>query len=150
MLRKAIYNIPLIRKTISKIPMRISLPLLITAPVVGVVIVLSAIAFLEGQSTANDLMEQNLAQIQDRIEERLDDLLNLPNRIQQVNTNLVTEGRVDLQNLRSWRKTLFEQAQIFSGLSSITWGGAERSYAVAKFAGIGPGSAAKPPAGRQA
>ena len=74
MLRKTIYNIPLLRKIISKIPMRVSLPLLITAPVVGVVIVLSAIAFLEGQSTANDLMEQNLAQIQDRIEERLDDL----------------------------------------------------------------------------
>ena len=125
MLRKTIYNIPLLRKIISKIPMRVSLPLLITAPVVGVVIVLSAIAFLEGQSTANDLMEQNLAQIQDRIEERLDDLLNLPNRIQQVNANRIREGWLDLQDLRSWRKTLFEQAQIFRGLSSITWGGAD-------------------------
>ena len=133
MLRKAIYNIPLFRKTISKIPMRISLPLLFTAPVVGVVIVLSAIAFLEGQSAANDLMEQNLAQIQDRIEERLDDLLNLPNRIQQVNTNLIREGWLDLQNLRSWRKTLFEQALIFSGLSSITWGSADgRSVGIAR------------------
>ena len=122
MLRKTILNIPLFRETISKIPMRISLPLLITAPVVGVVIVLSAIAFLEGQSTANDLMEQNLAQIQDRIEERLDDLLNSPNRIQQVNTNLIREGWLDLQNLRSWRKTLFELAQTFSGVSSIYLG----------------------------
>jgi hypothetical protein len=68
MLRKTIYNIPFFRKTISKIPMRISLPLLFTAPVVGVVIILSAIAFLEGQSTANDLMEQNLVQIQNHIE----------------------------------------------------------------------------------
>jgi sigma-B regulation protein RsbU (phosphoserine phosphatase) len=136
MLRKTIYNIPLLRKIISKIPMRISLPLLITAPVVGVVIVLSAIAFLEGQSTANDLMEQNLAQIQDRIEERLDDLLNLPNRIQQVNTNLIREGWLDLQNLRSWRKTLFEQAQIFRGLSSITWGSADgRSVGIARNPG---------------
>ncbi len=50
MLGKTIYNIPLFRETISKISMRISLPLRITAPVVGVVIVLSAIAFLEGQS----------------------------------------------------------------------------------------------------
>ncbi len=136
MLRKTIYNIPLLRKIISKIPMRISLPLLITTPVVGVVIVLSAIAFLEGQSTANDLMEQNLVQIQDRIEERLDDLLNLPNRIQQVNTNLIREGWLDLQNLHSWRKTLLEQAQIFRGLSSITWGGADgRSVGIARNPG---------------
>jgi hypothetical protein len=82
MLRKTIYNIPLFRETISKIPMRISLPLLFAAPVVGVVIVLSAIAFLEGQSAANDLMEQNLAQIQDRIEERLNDLLDSADKCQ--------------------------------------------------------------------
>jgi sigma-B regulation protein RsbU (phosphoserine phosphatase) len=133
MIRKTIYKIPLLPKIISKIPMRISLPLLITAPVVGVVIVLSAIAFLEGQSTANDLMEQNLVQIQDRIEERLDDLLNSPSRIQRVNTNLIREGWLDLQNLRSWHKTLFEQAQAFSGLSSITWGGADgRSVGIAR------------------
>jgi sigma-B regulation protein RsbU (phosphoserine phosphatase) len=136
MLGKIIYNMPLFRKTISKIPMRISLPLLFAAPVVGVVIVLSAIAFLEGQSAANDLMEQNLAQIQDRIEERLNDLLNLPNRIQQINANLIREGWLDLQNLRSWRNTLFEQAQIFSGLSSITWGGADgRSVGIAREPG---------------
>ena len=132
MLRKIIYNIPLFRKTISKIPIRISLPLLFTAPVVGVVIVLSAIAFLEGQSAANDLMEQNLVQIQDHIEERLDDLLNTPNWIQQLNTSLIKEGRLDLQNLRSWRKILFEQARTFSGLSSITYGAADgRSVGIA-------------------
>jgi sigma-B regulation protein RsbU (phosphoserine phosphatase) len=132
MLRKIIYNIPIFRKTISKIPMKISLPLLFTAPVVGVVIVLSAIAFLEGQSAANDLMEQNLVQIQDHIEERLDDLLNMPNWIQRLNTSLIKDGRLDLQNLRSWRKILFEQTRTFSGLSSITWGGADgRSVGIA-------------------
>jgi sigma-B regulation protein RsbU (phosphoserine phosphatase) len=101
-----------------------------------VVIVLSAIAFIEGQSAANDLMEQNLAQIQDRIEERLDDLLNSPIRIQQVNAILITKGWLDLQNLRSWRKTLFEQAQAFNGLSSITWGGADgRSVGISRDPG---------------
>jgi sigma-B regulation protein RsbU (phosphoserine phosphatase) len=136
MLRKTIYNIPLFRKTISKIPMRISLPLLFTAPVVGVVIVLSTIAFLEGQSAANDLMEQNLVQIQDHIEERLDDLLNTPNWIQQLNTSLIKEGRLDPQNLRSWRKILFEQARTFSGLSSITYGAADgRSVGIAHDTG---------------
>jgi sigma-B regulation protein RsbU (phosphoserine phosphatase) len=127
MLRKTIYSIPFFRRTISKIPMRISLPLLFTAPVIGVVIVLSAIAFLAAQSTVNDLMEQNLGQIQDRIEERLDDLLKVPDRVQQINANLLREGWLDLQNLRSWRKTLFEQIQTFSELSSITWGGADGS-----------------------
>ena len=132
MLRKAVYHIPVFRRTISKIPMRISLPLLFTAPVVGVVIVLSALAFLEGRSTANDLMEQNLVQIQDHIEERLDDLLNMPNLIQQLNTSLITEGRLDPNNLRSWRNILFEQARTFSGISSIEYGAADgRSVRIA-------------------
>ena len=68
------------RKTLSRIPMKISLPLVFTAPVIVVVIVLSAIAYLESNSAASDLMAQNLVQIQEHIEERLHDLLNLPGR----------------------------------------------------------------------
>ena len=58
---------------VSKIPMKISLPLLFTAPVICVVIFLSIIAFSEGKTEANDLMAQNLVQIHDHIEERLDE-----------------------------------------------------------------------------
>jgi hypothetical protein len=54
--------------------MKISLPLLYTAPVFGVVIFLSIITFSKGKNAANDLMAQNLVQIHDHIEERLDDL----------------------------------------------------------------------------
>ncbi|MEJ2283665.1 MAG: SpoIIE family protein phosphatase [Desulfobacterales bacterium] len=113
------------RETLSKIPMKISLPLVFTAPVIVVVILLSAIAYIEANSAVNDLMAQNLSQIQDHIEERLEDLLNLPRRIQRVNANLIREGHLNLKYLRSWRTTLFEQAQAFKGLSSIKWGSAD-------------------------
>ena len=59
---------------ISKIPMKISVPLLLTAPVIAVVIILSVIAYVEGKSTANELMAQNLAQIHEHIEKRLKNL----------------------------------------------------------------------------
>ena len=71
MFRPDVSKILRFRKTISKIPMKISLPLVFTAPVIVVVIVLSAIAFIEANSAVNDLMAQNLSQIQDHIEERL-------------------------------------------------------------------------------
>ncbi len=125
MFRPNISKILLFRKTIAKIPMKISLPLIFTAPVIVVVIVLSTIAYLEANSAVNDLMAQNLVQIQDHIEERLDDLLNLPSRIQRVNANLIRQDHLNLKHLRSWRHTLFEQAQAFKGLSSITWGSAD-------------------------
>ena len=116
--------------------MKLSLPLVFTAPVIVVVIVLSAIAYIEANSAINDLMAQNLSQIQDHIEERLDDLLNLPSRIQRVNANLIRQGYLNLNHLRSWRATLFEQAQAFKGLSSITWGSADgRSVGIAHHLG---------------
>ena len=126
----------MLRKIISKIPMKISLPFLFTMPVISVVIVLSAIAWVEGHSTANNLMAQNLAQIQDHIKERLDDLLNVPNRIQRINAYLIREGWLSTQNLRSWQLTLFEQIQTFNGIRKITWGGEDgSSVGIARFSG---------------
>ena len=119
---------------ISKIPMKISFPLLFTAPVFAVVIFLSIITFSEGKNAANDLMAQNLVQIHDHIEERLDDLLNLPNHIQRINASLIMEGWLDLKKLRAWQATLIEQTMTFKGLSSITWGGSDgRSVGVARY-----------------
>ena len=119
---------------ISKIPMKVSLPLLFTAPVFLVVIFLSIIAFTEGKNTASDLMAQNLVQIHDHIEERLNDLLNLPNHIQRINASLIMEGWLDLKKLRAWQPTLIEQVFTLKGLSSITWGGSDgRSVGVARY-----------------
>jgi len=121
------------KSIISKIPMKISVPLLLTAPVIAVVIILSVIAYVEGQSTANELMAQNLALIHEHIEKRLKDFLNLPKQIQQLNANLIGEGLINLENLRSWRKVLLEQVQAFDGLSGITWGSVDgRSVGISR------------------
>ena len=122
------------RLLVSKIPMKISVPLLLAAPVFIAVVVVSMIAYSDAKSTAKDLIEQNLARIHDHIEERLKDLLNLPSRIQQVNANLIQEGKINLKDLRSWRQMLFDQAQAFKGLSSIAWGGSDgRSVRIARY-----------------
>jgi sigma-B regulation protein RsbU (phosphoserine phosphatase) len=120
------------RSIISKIPIKISVPLLLTVPVFSVVLILSVIAWIDGKSTANDLMEQNMIRIHDRTEERLKELLNLPKRIQLINTNLIGKDLLRLNSLRSWRQILFYQIQAFNGLSSITWGSADgRSVGIA-------------------
>lgn len=105
--------------------MKISVPLLFAAPVFIAVIVLSTLAFIQSTSTANELMSQNLDQIHDHIEERLDELLNLPARIQKVNANLIRNGLLELGDLRSWSRALIEQARSLESLSSITWGDAK-------------------------
>jgi serine phosphatase RsbU (regulator of sigma subunit) len=111
----------MIKSRISKIPMKISVPLMLTAPVLGVVIILSIIAFTQAKSTVNELMAQHLVQIHDQIETGLQNYLNLPKQIQLLNSNLIEEGLIDLDNLRAWRPILLEQVKVFDGLSSITW-----------------------------
>ena len=54
-------------------------------------------------------MAQNIAQIHDRIEEQLGDLLNLPDRIQHIDANLIIENLLQVKKLRSWQRILFEQ-----------------------------------------
>lgn len=122
------------KSIISKIPMKISVPLLLAAPVLGVVLILSIIAFTEAKSTVNVLMAQHLAQIHDQIEKGLKDFLNLPKQIQRLNTNLIEEGLINLGNLRAWRPVLFEQIQVFDGLSSITWVSADgQSVGISRY-----------------
>ncbi len=126
----------MLRPTLSKIPIKISVPLLLTAPVIVAVGVLSVIAFGQAQSTANDLMEQSLAQIHDRIEERLRDLLNHPYRIQRINADLIIEDLLHMEKLRAWQQMLYGQLQTFKGISSITWGGADgRSVGITRYPG---------------
>ena len=79
-------------------------------------------------------MEQNLSQIHNYIKERFNDLLDLPNRIQRVNANLILKEWLKIKNLRAWQEMLLEQAQTFNGLSSITWGGADGgSVGIARY-----------------
>jgi sigma-B regulation protein RsbU (phosphoserine phosphatase) len=112
------------RAIISKIPIKFSAPLVLTAPVLVVAIALSALAFVHGRSAVEDLTAQNLVQIHDRIEKQLDDLLEVPGRINRINANLIEQGKLDLSDMRGWRTTLLEQMQAFDVLSSVAWGGA--------------------------
>jgi sigma-B regulation protein RsbU (phosphoserine phosphatase) len=114
----------MIRSIITRIPVRISMPFVLTLPVLGVVLVLSFLAFVQGRTAVNDLMAQNLDQIHLQITKQLDDLLTVPSRINRVNAHLISRQKLDLSEIREWRHTFFEQMQAFDMLSSIAWGGA--------------------------
>ena len=114
----------MIRSIFTRIPVRISMPFVLTLPVLGVVLVLSFLAFVQGKTTANDLMAQNLDQIHLQITKQLDELLKIPSRINHINAHLISQHKLDLSDIREWRHTFFEQMQAFDMISSIAWGGA--------------------------
>ena len=109
----------------SKLPLRMSAPLVLSLPVLTAVAVLSLIAFWQARSAANKLAGDQLVEIHGRIDQRLSDLLKMPARINRINAQMIDEDRLDLVDLRSWRGFLYEQAMAFDMLSGMLWGSTE-------------------------
>ena len=113
------------RSFASKLPLKISAPVVLSLPVLVAVAVLSLITFWQARSAASKLAGHQLGEIHARIDQRLDGLFRMPARINRINANLIDEERVDLADLRSWRDFLYEEAMAFEMLSGILWGSAE-------------------------
>ncbi|QDS99161.1 SpoIIE family protein phosphatase [Adhaeretor mobilis] len=109
----------------SKLPLRISAPIVLSLPVLIAVAVLSLIAFWQARSAANKMANDQIVEIHKRIDQQLGDLLSMPARINRINAQMLDEDRLDLGDLRSWRAFLYEQAMAFEMLSGILWGSAE-------------------------
>lgn len=110
------------RPVISNIPTKVLAPILLTVPVLISVVVLSSVAFFHGRSAVRHLASENLAEIQDRIHTQVGKLLDSPARLNQINENLIRQGKLDLNNIRQWRQTLVAQAKAFERISAIVWG----------------------------
>ena len=98
------------RALFSKLPLRVSAPIVLSLPVLTAVAVLSLIAFWLARSAANKLANDQLVEIHRRIDQQLSDLLKTPARINRINAQMVEDGRLDLVDLRTWRQFLYGQA----------------------------------------
>lgn len=115
----------MLRSILKNIPIKFTAPLLVAAPVLVAVVLLSVIAFLQGRWTANNLASQNMKQIHGRIEERIEGLIEMPPRINRLNEQLIRDGKLNLDDLQSWQKTIAQQKIVFDDLTGIMWGGAD-------------------------
>lgn len=123
---------------ISKLPLRVTMPLILVIPVIVTAVALFAIAAIQGRASASRLAWENLVLIHNGILNRVDVLLTLPGRSNQLNATLIREGKLDTSDLRSWSKTLLAEARGMVGLSSFVWG-SESGHAVmlSRYAGEG-------------
>lgn len=107
------------------VPIKITAPILVAVPVLAAVIVISILAFVHGRSAANDLASQNVGQIHSRIEARINGLLSMTQRVNELTVQLVENEQLDIDHLRSWQGTLHENAQLFNEVSGIMYGSSE-------------------------
>ncbi len=109
---------------LGRVSIRILLPLLMGLPVAVAAFVLVTLWSDSARQTARALNEAEMAQIHERINDRLDMLLNVPARATRIQRGHILAGRLDQDELRSWRKPLFEFAEAMDMISGVSWGDA--------------------------
>ncbi|MEQ8843835.1 MAG: SpoIIE family protein phosphatase [Phycisphaerales bacterium] len=110
---------------LGRISVRFLLPLLMALPVAVAAFVLVALWSGHAHDTARTLNGVEMSQIHGRIYERLNTLLRMPARATRVHRNHILEGRLDPDDLRSWRAPLHDFTQAMDMFSGITWGDAQ-------------------------
>ncbi len=107
---------------LSRLPIKVSAPLLVGIPVLLVGSGLLVRWNLQSREAVRELADQNIQQIHDMVSTKVIDLLSIPPRVCRLNRDLLLTGMLDPDDLPSWRETFIDELMAFDMLSSITWG----------------------------
>jgi len=120
----------------SRMPLRVSVPLIFLSPVLLVAVVLSTISYVQSHATARDLTRRHLEQIHQRIDAHVDRLLAAPGQINAINRSLIEQGKLPLDDLPAWRETITAQLRAEPILSSVAFGDSEgRATWICRYVG---------------
>jgi sigma-B regulation protein RsbU (phosphoserine phosphatase) len=103
------------------VSLRVLGPLLIAGPVLLAVMVMTALAWVQGQRSAEALAAEVADRAAARIEGRLVELVTLPARVNGIMAALVTEGYLDRDDLAGWRPLLRRQLIAYDDLGYVTF-----------------------------
>ena len=112
----------MIRSALSRIPIRIIVPLILTLPVLIVAVVLSLVAFTQGRRTTDDLATQLLHEVHGRIQNRVGTLLRVPARVNQINFDAYRMGQLKLDDVEQLDEYFWRQLKTFEEISYIDVG----------------------------
>ncbi len=110
------------KKLISRLPIKIAAPLILTVPVVVVAVALSIVAFAQGQRAADDLATQLLHEIHGRIQNRVGTLLRAPARVNQINFDAYRMGQLELDDVEQLEEYFWRQLKTFGEVSYVEVG----------------------------
>jgi two-component system sensor histidine kinase ChiS len=117
-----------ISKISGKVPLRTILVVPFLLQIFGVVGIVGYLSFRNGQETVDELANQLMGEIGDRIEERLTTYTATPPLVTQINADAIRINQLDLTDLRSWKPHLFQQNQRFDSLTYIYFGSQRGDY----------------------
>ncbi|HBW56730.1 MAG TPA: hypothetical protein DEF27_02565, partial [Oscillatoriales bacterium UBA8482] len=109
----------LLAKTIGKLPLRTVLILPFVVQITATVGLVGYFSFKNGQKDIENLAQQLINQVSNRVQENLQFFLETPEQINQTNSNQIKLGFLNTNNLYPWEKYLWRQVQLYPDITFI-------------------------------
>jgi signal transduction histidine kinase/DNA-binding response OmpR family regulator len=106
-------------KVSRKVPLRLVLVVPFVLQTLGSVGLVGYLAWRNGQQAVNDLAEQLISQTKQSVSQRLDTYLASPWQINQLNSDAIARGKLELYDTKTAGRTFWKQAKMFPGISYI-------------------------------
>lgn len=124
-----------ITKKISQISSQIPLRMILVIPFVLQIIVVVGLtgylSFRNGQKAVNGLVAQLLEEVHSRISQHLNTFLYTPYRVNQINTNLINLGLLDIKNPDLLERHFWQQIKEFKSITFIYFGNNQGGFVLA-------------------
>jgi two-component system sensor histidine kinase ChiS len=109
----------LITKVSGRFHIRIVLIVPFTLQIMVAVGLTGYLSYRNGQEAVNDLATQLHHEITDRIQQYINNYLEIPSLVVRINTDAIYNNKLNLKELHSWLPHLYKQSQLFDSLSYI-------------------------------
>lgn len=107
------------RARLTNVPLRWVLTLPYVVPMVGAFLIIGCLSHRNGQMTVEALGQQLMAESNERVIQALEAHLQPPHQINQLHSNSVQQGRLDLQDLPALEVKLFSTLEQFEAVSAV-------------------------------
>ncbi len=108
---------PSIYRVSRNLPLRVILIVPFILQTFGAVGLVGYLSFRNGQTAVNDVANQLLHEINDRVKQNLNTYLKIPHQVNQINAAAIRNGQLKLQNTQQLEKYFWTQLQIFDTLT---------------------------------
>lgn len=121
---------------LSRLSIRLTIPALLTLPPILACILLIVLASGRARAAIDRIVLNGFALTHNRILDRIDEMVSTPQKLNELNHQLIQAGTLDLSDLASWDTVLRREASLFGNISCISWDGADARHAwIARYPG---------------
>jgi signal transduction histidine kinase/class 3 adenylate cyclase/ActR/RegA family two-component response regulator len=117
-----------IAKFYSSLPLRLALTLPFVVQTLAVVSIVGYLSFKNGQKAVQKLADNLQGEISGRIQEHLENYLEKPHSIAQINAGAANVGNLNPDDLQATERYFWHQSQIFASLRQIYLGTKEGQF----------------------